>query len=471
MNGTSIGWAKYFGLWALLVAPLFATEAVAQTGTWTQCATEGGVCNIPGSGQVRYGASGAYVTQSVTNSIECSNAFFGDPAPGVVKACEYLTETPPPPPTAGWTHCADENGTCNIPGTGQVRYGASGAYVTLSAANSIECSNTIFGDPAPGVAKACEYLISAGSTPAAKLLPSDSRWSWNPRASLTFTEMVNEYQGMWAEGGFGSEQDVQLLSLHRTAGDTQVLDVDNEIRIATRIPDPNASGEFLWRLRAKDGVTPYRYNDYAARTGPNNRTQIVNDTGPGQSVLLDQPYFIVFGFRIYDFLQNGWAMLGDFHAVAPVIAPWSSRQPWGIYLDNTGYAFSTVFGASEAEAMDPALGNAFYHDTSADNTNMHYFVMKFMMSTGQGGYIHLYRRIGRHGSLVLLRSYHGPTCYQDTHFFPKFGIYAVDGVLPAELKVDYKPFMLIKDDPGRDASEPALDPTVMLNYLDNVDGR
>lgn len=57
--------------------------------TWTECATEGGVCVVPGTREVRYGANGVYKTKVATGSVECSNAVFGDPLKKKVKSCSY----------------------------------------------------------------------------------------------------------------------------------------------------------------------------------------------------------------------------------------------------------------------------------------------------------------------------------------------------------------------------------------------
>jgi hypothetical protein len=38
---------------------------------------------------VRYGANGVYSYKTATGSISCSNAIFGDPLYGTVKACSY----------------------------------------------------------------------------------------------------------------------------------------------------------------------------------------------------------------------------------------------------------------------------------------------------------------------------------------------------------------------------------------------
>lgn len=54
---------------------------------WTTCATEGGVCAFSGTHEVRYGANGSYVYQTLTGGTACTNAVFGDPIVGTVKAC------------------------------------------------------------------------------------------------------------------------------------------------------------------------------------------------------------------------------------------------------------------------------------------------------------------------------------------------------------------------------------------------
>ncbi len=74
--------------------------------TWVNCAPEWGTCAVPGTRQVRYGANGTYVYKDVTGSIACTNAVWGDPLVGVVKACDYDSQPtaaapPPPSPNAG----------------------------------------------------------------------------------------------------------------------------------------------------------------------------------------------------------------------------------------------------------------------------------------------------------------------------------------------------------------------------------
>ncbi len=62
----------------------------------------------------------------------------------------------------GWYFCANEWATCTLNGTRLIRYGAEGRYAYRSATSSIACDNSVFGDPAPGLAKTC----SISSTPS-----------------------------------------------------------------------------------------------------------------------------------------------------------------------------------------------------------------------------------------------------------------------------------------------------------------
>ena len=114
---------------ALLLLPLCVAAFIlmtpasprAQTSDWTFCASEGGSCSFSGTSEVRYGASGAYVYKTLTGSTPCSNAVFGDPAPGVAKSCAVTSSE--------WRLCAFEGGFCGFSGTKDVRYGANGSYV------------------------------------------------------------------------------------------------------------------------------------------------------------------------------------------------------------------------------------------------------------------------------------------------------------------------------------------------------
>ena len=130
------------------------TTAQALPGTWTQCAAENGTCSISGYRTVAFGANGRFDYGTLGNSTACTTGVFGDPAPGVVKAC--YAETPPPAANT-WTACAAENGNCSFAGVMTVAYGANGSYHYATLPGGTACTNAVFGDPAPGTAKAC-YL-------------------------------------------------------------------------------------------------------------------------------------------------------------------------------------------------------------------------------------------------------------------------------------------------------------------------
>jgi len=180
--------------------PALHTNVAAAETSWTRCASEDQVCRFSGTLQVRYGANGSYNYQTATNSINCTNAAFGDPAFGVDKFCDYAQTSDTPPASGEWVRCAEEDQTCFFPGTLQVRYGTTGSYAYRTATSSIQCSNAVFGDPAYGAAKFCDYLSpqstlrSAISDPiafpivpvAAANLPNGKVITWSSYSPTTF---------------------------------------------------------------------------------------------------------------------------------------------------------------------------------------------------------------------------------------------------------------------------------------------
>jgi serine protease len=140
--------------------PAAGTPAPAPTPDgWTACAGEGGTCSFSGTRQVRYGSGTTFVTKTFTGSAVCSNSVFGDPTPGVAKSCSY-SNTTVSTPSETWTTCASEGGTCTFSGTRQVRYGSGTTFATKTFTGSAYCSNSVFGDPTPGVVKSCSYASS-----------------------------------------------------------------------------------------------------------------------------------------------------------------------------------------------------------------------------------------------------------------------------------------------------------------------
>jgi hypothetical protein len=142
---------------ALIALPLWSpSPAQAQ---WQRCANQDETCRFKGQALVRYGAEGRYTYQVARNRILCDVRDFGsDPAQGVLKQCAYTYDlNQRDPGSRGWTHCARENEYCRVPGTARMRYGVDGRYVYRDVTGGVQCSVHVFGDPAKGQHKTCEY--------------------------------------------------------------------------------------------------------------------------------------------------------------------------------------------------------------------------------------------------------------------------------------------------------------------------
>ena len=137
-----------------------ATSTSTSTTTWSLCANEGGTCAFIGTQQVRFGANGLYTYRTLTGGTPCTTSVFGDPAPGVPKQCHTSSSTT----ETAWSFCANEGGTCAFTGTQQVRFGANGLYTYRTLTGGTPCTTSVFGDPAPGVAKQCHTSSSAATT-------------------------------------------------------------------------------------------------------------------------------------------------------------------------------------------------------------------------------------------------------------------------------------------------------------------
>jgi len=91
------------------------------TYTWSKVADQGQTFTLASWTWVRYGSGKNWVYKRVSGTVSCTNEFFGNPAPGVRKACYAIVATPdpaPPPPPAptgtaalSWTASTDANVT------------------------------------------------------------------------------------------------------------------------------------------------------------------------------------------------------------------------------------------------------------------------------------------------------------------------------------------------------------------------
>lgn len=121
------------------------------------CANENGYCSFSGSQDIVYGATDKFVIKNANNGVDCNNSYFTDPNYGVAKACYVKTNSPITisQVPSGYSFCANENGYCSFSGAQDVIYGANDKFVTKTATNGVDCSNSYFTDPNHGVAKAC----------------------------------------------------------------------------------------------------------------------------------------------------------------------------------------------------------------------------------------------------------------------------------------------------------------------------
>lgn len=192
-----------------------ANAVKTATQTWKRCATEGHSCYFSGTREVRYGANNSFALKTATGAIWCGNSVFGDPAYGVAKTCDYAESTPveitPVPVVDTWTKCAKEGGSCAFTGTRTVRYGANGLFAKGVFSGSAACNNSVFGDPAYGLTKTCEYgaPTSNTTTPAPTPTPAPVVESWTDcvtkGANYTFTgTRAVRYgaKGVYAQGVF-----------------------------------------------------------------------------------------------------------------------------------------------------------------------------------------------------------------------------------------------------------------------------
>jgi len=64
------------------------------------------------------------------------------------------------PPPKDWAFCAPEGGVCAFTGTMEVRYGANGSFSIRTFTDGTPCTNAVFGDPVPDVAKSCSLPLT-----------------------------------------------------------------------------------------------------------------------------------------------------------------------------------------------------------------------------------------------------------------------------------------------------------------------
>jgi hypothetical protein len=137
---------------ALFGDPLVGTVKACYFAPYGFVAAENSQITVPGGNTVNvaYGANAAFVYKQMSNTFACTNSTFGDPAVGVVKGCYFGP--------SGYSFVANEGGTMSLSYQTPVAYGNNGSFVFRVMSGAVDCNNATFGDPLPGIAKACYAL-------------------------------------------------------------------------------------------------------------------------------------------------------------------------------------------------------------------------------------------------------------------------------------------------------------------------
>ena len=118
-----------------------------------------------------------------------------------------LVTTPTAAWAQEWVRCADEGQQCAFAGLKMVRYGAAGQFRLGTFTDGVSCSNSVLGDPIPGIPKAC--------------------WMYNTVAEVAEEQTRAEL----AEWAGNLNQRVQQLEAEAQARNEHVRQLDEQVRL------------------------------------------------------------------------------------------------------------------------------------------------------------------------------------------------------------------------------------------------
>jgi hypothetical protein len=136
---------------------LVALAGCAASPTWAadllQLTAQGKSFTLTAATTVSYGANNVFAQKTLQpGTYSCSDGFFGDPLPGVVKACFV----PNPTTTPQLQQLGKQDGSFTLSKTTVVSYGANNTFNQKTlAAGTYSCTDAFFGDPIWGVVKGC----------------------------------------------------------------------------------------------------------------------------------------------------------------------------------------------------------------------------------------------------------------------------------------------------------------------------
>jgi len=134
--------------------------AACYVSSYTYSIVEGQSGTTTTPRHVAFGANGTFNFQTINGTFTCDTTTFGDPIPGVAKAC-YVG-------LLDHAFASNEYESFVAGSNTPVGYGAAGHYVFAIVSGTTACSTSTFGsDPAVGVVKACYtmpgYVVDEGS--------------------------------------------------------------------------------------------------------------------------------------------------------------------------------------------------------------------------------------------------------------------------------------------------------------------
>jgi hypothetical protein len=189
---------------------------------------------------------------------------------------------------SGYTFCAWEDERCGFSGTADVAYGANCQFAYRQGiSGGIDCNNGVFGDPTPGVRKAC-YIRLVSSGPAQ--CPGQYRAEYFANRSLSGSPALVRCEGWpiahdWGGGSPGSGVPDDGFSVHWTG--------------RARIE----SGTYTFIARADDGIRVWLDGSLILdgwRDQPPTEYRVTRDVSAGEHTIRVEYY------------ENGGGALAEF---------------------------------------------------------------------------------------------------------------------------------------------------------------
>lgn len=318
----------------------------------------------------------------------------------------------------------------------------------------------------------------------ALLQPNDSRVRWNPRASLTLTQIAAEWPNTRKMAGAATALSPYQLGVPYGGGDPAlgdmpdpILNFDGSVHLQSKVVDPADATQYVQRHTIKNNQSPLRYNGPGTYDGPAFRSMLSVEDARENSLIRENGYWMCWAHRFYQYPAslNNWDAPWGVHYSGGAGFPgsWNSRQAMQLFVKPNGYEYTLCWGPSASQTRDSEAGTSpLLAYTTPDTTNMHYFVSYMYWSTTTSGRIIMWRRIGRNGSWIKVVDYTGPTTAPDGVDFAyvRFGHYAPGNAInPSTYTHDWKGWSIF-DDVTPASGEPVLNELVMQAYIDAPDG-